>query len=314
MPLLLNLSCILIFVVIARLWVFGALLSILVANVFTAVYSLYLVNKSQRITIKFDPEIMKSILQLGAVFAIAWFLLKLNFRIDILILQALAPLREVGFYNQGVTVAEGWQAPFAIGAVILSSSANSTDQEVVNDNVAKLFRLTLLMVIISSVMIFLLSPFLVPLIYGHKFIPSVRIVQSIIPAIVVVIMAKILASRLAGLKKTYIVIFVHLPALIINIICNLILIPKYYAMGAVYSSIISYSFTAIGILLVYSMVVKRPVFDVFRFKKNDFDFIPQMRSKLSGMLWSKRKFQGDAEDSNKRTTLTGKTDAEYFTD
>jgi len=314
LPLIINLLCIIIFVVIVKLWVLGALMSILLANVFTAGYSLYLVNRNDRLTIKFDPAIIKSILKLGAVFAVAWFLFKLNFRIDILILQALAPLREVGYYNQGVTIAEGWQAPFAIGAVVLSSSANSGNQEIVNDNVAKLFRLTLLMVIMASGIIFIIAPFFVPFVYGKVFNPSVPVVQYIIPAIVVVIMAKILASRLAGLKKTYLIIFIHLPALIINIISNILLIPRFGAMGAVISSNISYSFTAIGILLVYSRVVKRPVFEIFHYRKSDFDFIPVLKAKLLQINRpGKKRHDTFNRDNNKKTRIM-RSEEDTFTD
>ncbi|MCX6258933.1 MAG: flippase [Bacteroidia bacterium] len=280
LPIILNLLFIVIFVILIKWYVLGALLAILVANVLTAVYSFDLILKNHRLKIQFDIKIFKSIIQLGAVYAIAMFLVKLNFRIDVLIMQSLTSLKEVGFYNQGVTVAEGWQAPFAIGAVVLSTSANSGNQEVVNNQVAKLFRLTLLMVIIASAFIFFASPLLVPLIYGRNFTPSVQITQYIIPAIVIVILAKILASRLAGLKKTYIVIFVHLPAVIINIIFNLMLIPKYGAMGAVIATNISYSFMAIGILVIYSRVIHRPVSDIFRYRKSDFDFIPELKPVL----------------------------------
>jgi O-antigen/teichoic acid export membrane protein len=287
-PNFLNLFSVILFVVIFKWSVLGAILSLLISNIFVGVFAVWLIAKDNKITIGFDFKIIKSLLQLGLVYAIAIFLVKLNFRIDILLLKYLSTTAEVGFYNQGVSVAERWQAPFALGAVILSRSANTENQEAVHNQIARLFIMTIIIGILAASVVYIIAPVFVPFVYGKAFTPSVQIVQFILPAVVLVIMAKILASRLAGLQKTYLVILLYLPALIINIVLNLILIPKYQAMGAVISTNVSYSISFLGIVIIYSKIINRSVFNLFIFRKSDFDFVPALKKMLINKLTGKK--------------------------
>ncbi|MEA3443286.1 MAG: polysaccharide biosynthesis C-terminal domain-containing protein, partial [Bacteroidota bacterium] len=209
----------------------------------------------------------------------ALFLARLNFKIDILLLQELASSSEVGFYSLGSNIAEKWQSPFAVGAVILASSANAKDQSKVNRDVARLFRMTFLFAIIVSIAIFVSAPLLVPIIYTDAFTPSVPIVQYILPAIVWLISSKLLASRIAGLKKTQYLIFIHVPSLIVNVVLNILLIPDYGAMGAVFATNISYFLSFIGTCIVHSRVSGTSIFDLFRFNKDDFKFGKLLKTK-----------------------------------
>ena len=301
-PNFLNLFSVVLFVIIFQWSVLGAILSLLISNTFVGFFAVWIVAKDHKISISFDYKIIKSLLELGLVYAVAIFLVKLNFRIDILLLKYLSTTTEVGFYNQGVSVAERWQAPFALGAVILSRSANTENQDVVHNQIARLFRMTVIIGILAASVVYFISPYFVPFVYGEAFTPSVRIVQYILPAVVLVIMAKILASRLAGLQKTYIIILLYLPALIINIILNLILIPKYQAMGAVYSTNVSYTISFIGMVIIYSRIIKRPVFDLFKFRKSDFDFIFSVKqmivNKLTGKPQKRKKIKQKRVDSD----------------
>jgi O-antigen/teichoic acid export membrane protein len=280
LPVVLYLAALLLFVSGLRMAISGALAAILVSNFFTSWVALYFLRKRNTSRPKVNVQILKSLISLGIVYALAMFLMKLNFRIDILILQYLSDFKEVGIYNQGVTVAEGWQAPFTLGAVVLSQTANANNKTELNQNIGQLFRLTFIMVLLASAAVWLFSPWFVPFVYGKAFTASVAVVQGIIPAIVLIIMARMLASHIAGLRKTHLVIWVYLPALLINIGLNFILIPMKGAMGAVIASNISYSLSAIGIIWVYCRVSGQNLAGLIRYRKADFDFIPGLLQKL----------------------------------
>ena len=278
-PVIADLVFVILFLIILKLSVTGALIALVLSNVISAIYGLGILSHEYRFSFKFNREIMKSLLSLGVVYAIALFLARLNFKIDILLLKELASDAEVGFYSLGSNIAEKWQSPFAVGAVILASSANSKDQARVNANVSRLFRMTFLFAIFVSTFIFFTAPYLVPIVYSKAFVPSIPIVQFILPAIVFLISAKIFASRIAGLKKTHYIIFIHIPALIVNVILNLILIPDHGALGAVYATNISYFLSLVGSVIVFCRVTKTSVFSLIKFSKDDFKFGKMMKAR-----------------------------------
>ncbi len=276
-PVFLNMLFVVVFVFLARWSITGALLALVLSNLISGLYSYRMLAKHYTVSIKFNLEIIKSLLSLGIVYAIALFLARLNFKIDILLLKVLSSSEQVGFYSLGAGFAEKFQTPFAIGAVILSSGANSKNQDQVNKDVAKLFRVSLLYTIFISVAIYFLSPYVMPLLYGEAYIPSIAIVQNILPAIVWLILLKLLGNRIASLKKTAYMIWIHVPALIVNIALNYLLIPQYQAMGAVIATNVSYFLSFMGILFLYGKVTKSSVIDLVRFKKEDFYFLRYLK-------------------------------------
>ena len=147
---ILNFIFLIVFIILLKYNVLGALIALVGSSFISAIYALRIILKKYPIRVKFDIEVIKSLLSLGIVYAVALFLARLNFKIDILILNHLSSLDQVGFYSLGASFAEKWQAPFAVGAVILSTSANRTDQDAVNKDIARLFRISMLFAIIVS--------------------------------------------------------------------------------------------------------------------------------------------------------------------
>jgi O-antigen/teichoic acid export membrane protein len=184
----------------------------------------------------------------------------------------------VGYYSLGVSIAEKlWQLPFAIGIVLMSRTVNTEDQDAINATTARLVRVSFIAGLAASVALFLLSPWLLPAIWGSKFQPSVPIIQYILPGILFISIYRVLSSRLAGIGKPQVSIYVFLPALLINILLNLWWIPLYGAFGAVMATNVSYTLGTLAYIFVYSRIVHMPVLKIFEFQKNDFKFLKEMR-------------------------------------
>lgn len=103
------------------------------------------------------------------------------------------------------------------------------------------------------------------------------IIQYILPGILFISTYRILSSRLSGIGKPQISIYVFFPALIINVLLNLWWIPAYGALGAVMASNVSYTIGTIAYIFIYSKIVGMPVHRIFAFQKSDFAFIKEMR-------------------------------------
>ena len=274
----LNLVAVVIFVWLLDWGVTGALLAMVFSHFFIVTWAIYILKTEIGFNLKYRPDILLKLLSLGILFATSFGIIQLNYRIDILLLQELSTMEEVGYYSLGVSIAEKlWQLPLAIGVVLMSRTVNTDDQEGINRKTAMLVRLSLLAGLAGSIVIYLVSPWALPAIWGEKFHPSIQTIQYILPGILFISVYRILNSRLAGIGKPQVSIFVFLPALILNVILNLWWIPGYGSMGAVMATNVSYSLGTLAYIVVYSRIVKMPVREIFAFHTSDFAFLKQMR-------------------------------------
>ncbi len=263
-----------VFVWLLKLRIHGALLGLMLSNLIVSFYAISLLQKEYSIKISFLNPIIIRLLRLGVIYAASFLIIQLNYRIDIVLLQWLSSVREVGLYSLGTAVAELlWQIPLAISIVVMTRSANATDQQKMNESTARLLRLSLLSGIILSTFIFILAPYIIPLVFGSEFIGSVAIVQTILPGIIIVIIFRILSGRLSGLGKPQVAIKAFAPALLINIVLNFYFIPKYHGLGAAISTNISYLVGSIIYLKEYCKITGTPFTGLIKYSSEDFAFI-----------------------------------------
>jgi O-antigen/teichoic acid export membrane protein len=204
--------------------------------------------------------------------------MQLNYRFDILMLKRLSTLEQVGFYSLATQIAEQvWHIPYAIETIIMSRSANTTDNQFVNKTVASIFRVSLLIGIIGCLILFFVSPFLIPLIFGKEFIQSVPLIQAILPGILLLVAFRILNSRLIGMGKPQNAIWTFLPALLLNLGLNLLWIPKYGALGSAWATNVSYGAGSIVFIFLYARKIKMSVTEIFSYRKSDFYFIRDLK-------------------------------------
>ena len=123
---------------------------------------------------------------------------------------------------------------------------------------------------------------LIPLIFGSGFARSTPMIRGILPGVMLMVVFRILNSRLAGMGKPQLAIYSFIPALIINLVLNILWIPQYGGMGAVWATNISYGFGCIIFLFAYSWKVKMPVMEIFRYRKSDFYFFRNIRNRFKG--------------------------------
>lgn len=279
-PTLLTLLLTVLFVWVFKFSVLGAFIAIALANfiMFFFVYRTIIGEYRYKITWKYHEGLMKSMVKLGLVNAVALFVMQLNYRIDVLMLRKLSVLEQVGFYSLATQIAEQvWHIPHAIESIVLSRSANTDDDEDLTRVVASIFRVSMIIGIIGAAAIFFLAPYFVPLIFGAGYANSVPMIQAIMPGIVVLVGFRILNSRLIGKGKPEIAIYVFVPALVVNFISNLFMIPRFGGMGAVWSTNISYILGSAAFLIVYSRKIGMPVREIVMFRKTDFLFIRYIR-------------------------------------
>jgi O-antigen/teichoic acid export membrane protein len=280
-PSAINLVFVILFVLFLRWSVLGAFIAVALANLVTFFFvaRTLIVRDHYRITWKYHEHLMKSMVRLGIMNAVAIFIMQLNYRFDILMLKKMSTLEQVGFYSLATQIAEQlWHIPYAIETIVMSRSANTKDHEFVNKTVASIFRISLLIGILGCLILFFISPFLIPLVFGREYEQSVPLIQAILPGILLLVAFRILNSRLIGMGKPQNAIWTFLPALLLNILLNLLWIPEYGALGSAWATNVSYGAGSLVFIFLYAKKIKMPVVEIFSYRKSDFYFIRDLKA------------------------------------
>ena len=281
LPVFYNLVGIILFVALIKWSVTGALLALFLANLAVAVRSLLYLSATYAIRLRWDKEVWISLAKMGVVYALAVVIMQLNYRVDLLLLQKLSTLREVGYYSLGVAISDKlWQLPSAIGLVVMSRSANMAETARLNRDVAKLVRVSFLIVLVASILLWLVIPYLLPFFFGNRFIPSIGIVRMMLPGILMFVIVRILSGRFAGAGEPKLLIGLFAPVLLVNIVLNLFWIPQYGGMGAAMATNVSYTLGALGMLLIFSVKMKVSFAEIIFYKRSDFDFVQKITNRI----------------------------------
>ena len=275
---------ILLFVWLLGWGVAGEMVGSLVTGSAMVAYTFWLVARHATLSFRFVPSLIKELLSLGFTYAFALFVISLNYKVDIVILERLVPKDDIGQYTLGVNLAELlWQLPSALGIVVFSRSANAKDPKVFTQSVVKLLRITLIVAVVGALGLGLVANFFIPFVYGEAFRPSVGVLRLLLPGIVAFSLFKVLNVDLAGRGRPMISLYAVGPAVLLNVVLNFILVPRYNISGAAIASTISYTVAVITYTFVYAREVEMPLSDVLRYKRSDFDFVNKLLAKVPGI-------------------------------
>lgn len=165
----------------------------------------------------------------------------LGYRLDIFLVGAFLPAREVGFYVAAVAVAERlWLPSQAIASVLLpqlTASSPGTRQR----ETERAGRVTLTITLVAGCVVWIGASPIIELLYSSSFLPAVGSLRWLLPGIVTMALARMFSARIAaeGAVKTN--SRVSGAALVVNVALNLILIPLRGIEGAAIASTISYT-------------------------------------------------------------------------
>lgn len=270
-----------IFVIALDLEIKGAMIASVGAPLLMSILLLFKNKFIKAFSITYDWKIIKSMLSLGIIYAISLLVINLNYKTDIIILDELSTPFELGIYSKGSGITEFlWQIPMIFSTIIFARSAISKDNFAFSIKVTQLLRLSFIAIGFGSIFLYFLSDLIIVGMYGEDFRGSISVLNNLLPGVVILTIYKVMNMDLAGKGKPWVSMKAMLPALILNIILNIILIPKHGANGAALSSSISYSIAGILFLYFYSKEVKIPIKTILTYKKSDFEPIFNIINKL----------------------------------
>ena len=124
--------------------------------------------------------------------------------------------------------------------------------------------------------LFMLISMMLGLIFGNEFIDSYNVTRILVIGVYSMIFYKIIGQLFISDNKSkqyFIILFI---GTIVNIIANIILIPKMDIIGAAIASVFSYSAIGIIFLVMYQCQYNVNIIDVLIVKKSDFNNIKKV--------------------------------------
>lgn len=270
-PALLVLLLTALFLLVFSLDVTGYLLAVTGGPIFVFVVLLIKNKFIEAFSLKLKSRVLRKILGLGLVYAFTLFIINLNYRLDVILLDNLNVAYETGIYTKGSAIAQYlWQIPMLFGTIVFARSAVSKNDLLFSYKVAQLLRISFVFMVICSFILWMTSELVVVGLFGEEFRGSIMVLKYLLPGVVLLTVFKVMNTDLAGKGMPWVALKAMLPALAINIVLNLLWIPESGADGAALASTVSYSFAAIVFLYFYSKAVGIPIKDILHFKKTDF--------------------------------------------
>ncbi len=172
----------------------------------------------------------------------------LNYRVDELIIAALLPPEQLGFYVIAVGLVERlWIVPGSVATALLPHLTNL--QEHKPELAAIIARHVVLWVGAGCLFVFALADVVVRVLYSSEFSPSVAPLRWLLPGILTLSIGKVLVAELLAREKPRYTIWASGAATVVNIALNLVLVPRMGISGAGLASTISY--TLLSFILIW---------------------------------------------------------------
>lgn len=205
-------------------------------------------------TAKFIPQEARTMLLAGFPLVLTTLASGIYHRIDQVMLHKMSGDRVLGPYVIAVQLTELFSAlPIALMTSLFPALAqNANDEEKFKRYLGESYRFLLVVVFAACALVTPVAAPVIELFYGKEYLPTASLLIVLIWSEVPIFFVAALGSAMVakGLQR-YMPIGAGLGA-VMNIVLNLVWIPRYGAMGASWATVISYSVSGILYLLLIS--------------------------------------------------------------
>ncbi|MGB8815771.1 MAG: flippase [Minisyncoccia bacterium] len=201
---------------------------------------------------RFDKNIAISILKDSSPLIFSSVFLAIYARIDQVMIKNMMDAGSVGLYSSAVTVSEVW---YFIPNIIVSAlfpaiiNAKLTSDGLYKNRLKKLTSLLFVFSLIASIFTSIFAPIIIKILYGSAFIGGITVLQIYVWSLAGTSLSNLIMNYLVAQNYRRISLLINILPMIINVILNIIWIPKYGIIGAALATLISYSIGPFVLLL-----------------------------------------------------------------
>lgn len=195
------------------------------------------------------------VIYLGSIFAVIYL------KIDQVMLRWIEGSEAVGTYAVAAQLSEAWYfVPTAIVASFFPKLIDLREESLVkfNKRLQQLFDLLFILALAVSVVMTVLSGWIIDLFFGSHYIASASVLVIHIWASIFIFMRAAFSKWILIENALKFSLITQATGATVNVILNYLLIPKLGVQGAAYATLISYAFSSFFVLFIYNRT--RPVF------------------------------------------------------
>ena len=174
---------------------------------------------------------------------LAGMVVSIYMKIDQVMIKEMLDVERVGFYAAAVRLSEAWYfVPIAITSSVFPAIVNAKKQseELYCQRLQKLYDLMVWLAVAIALPTTFLAPWVIRILYGRAFLPAAEVLSIHIWAGVFVFLGVASSQYLIAENYTRISFHRTFVGAIVNVILNIILIPKYGINSAASATLISY--------------------------------------------------------------------------
>lgn len=268
------LAFIVLLVLIFRLDVIGAICANILAFVVVLGLGVGMLSRCAETRPIWNPKLLKESVLFGLRGQIGNIVQVFNYRLDVFIVNYFLEVDSVGIYSVAVGLAEMlWHIPDVSATVLFprTAAAEEKDAKVFTPRVC---RNVLLITTILAVGLFVISKPLILFAFTDAYLPALVPLWFLLPGVIALSISKTLFSDLAGRGLVQYSTYTSSVSLIVTVICDLALIPRFGITGAAMASSIAYSTSALLALFFYTKASGNSLVDTLIPKKGDLLLYP----------------------------------------
>ncbi|KKK38718.1 hypothetical protein WQ57_06935 [Mesobacillus campisalis] len=254
----------------------AAIVSYIAGQVFSLLFILYLLRKKHSVRFregKFDKHYLRKALDFGLKSHLSNILAFLNYRSDILLLSYFLNPLAVGFYTVAVNIVERlWIISNSISTVLFPKIASLETEGKKNELTAFIARQSFFITIMMSLVIVWLADPLVIFLFGEEYRNSIQVLLWLLPGIISGSVSKIIANDFAGRGKPELNLYVSIVTVTINVLLNILFIPKYGLLATAFSSSATYTLNLMIKIILFKRMTGYAYGEFIFFQKSDFHF------------------------------------------
>ena len=180
------------------------------------------------------------------------------YHVDVLLLQPLAGSEQTGYYKAALVVAEMlWFVPMAIQYILVQSTSETWsegDRERVTTVASDATRSSLLITVLFVVGLAALADEFVGLYFGAEFVAATTPLLLLLPGVLGFAVVRPIIAIGQGIGRMRLLITATGSAAVLNLLLNLLLIPRYGMNGAAVATSIGY-----GSMLLFHLAAARRI-------------------------------------------------------
>jgi O-antigen/teichoic acid export membrane protein len=209
-------------------------------------------------------------------------LISLHERVDLFLLASLGVAAfDIGLYATAASVvAQLRLVPGAIGVAILPQLAGATDAEAARLTAA-VIRPSALLMVATAAALAPIGAVAIPLLFGADYAAAVRPFLLLLPGVAAVAVSRVLARYFAAINRLRGMLVLGASVLVLNVLLNLALIPRFGIAGAAVASLVSYSTEAIALVAMFLAASGQTPREALFFRASDFTpYLEPLRRRL----------------------------------